>query len=830
VGASKPARLFRRHVRRDRLTALLDAAEQPIIVTAPAGYGKTTLLEEWLHARRRVIWYRPTRASSDLAAFAVELAGVVEEIAPKAAERLRARVRVGASLQPRPLGEVFASALDAWPRNGHLVIDDYQLAGSPLVDQFVEYLVERTPIRLVVATRRRPTWATTRRMLHGEILELGAHQLAMTDDEAFELLGERSAESRAIVELAEGWPVLLGLAARSADVDPSRRLIPETLFRYFAEEVLQEESPEVRDLLLRESVSPTVQGDADILERLVDDGLLQRTRTEFRLHPLLRDFLRERFRSEQPQTYAALSARAIAEARLARRWDDAFELALESGAVDEGAAVLGEAAPELLAEGRVATVEAWLERCSSAADRLPAAALARAETRMRQGRLKEARAIALDVAQRLTSNAAEAFRAWHLAARTASLLSDEHQALRYELEARKAARTEDEMRKALWALFLAAAELELDEAGSYLEQVAALPATELDENLLLASGRKIWAAHQGSFAGVWELFEPLLPLATRAANPLVGASFLANAAYVSWARADYTTAARLATEALELCAEYGLDFATGVCLYHRAQAEIGLRRLGRARGTIDQLAPLASADEDPFHAVAHAVLELKLAIVTGTFEAEEDPVLDERVSKSVRGEFLGLHAIARAAIGEEGKARAEARHARRLTKAIESRYYAAFAELMVSHAEPAPLVRRALDAEFADAVVTAYRAAPRVAHLALDDPSLHERLCQLLLDTGDVELARDVGIELMPKRVRMRSAVPLTPREREILELMGRGLGNREIATKLVISENTVKVHVRHILEKLGVRNRLQAALQASQLRDTELVPSARER
>ena len=55
----------------------------------------------------------------------------------------------------------------------------------------------------------------------------------------------------------------------------------------------------------------------------------------------------------------------------------------------------------------------------------------------------------------------------------------------------------------------------------------------------------------------------------------------------------------------------------------------------------------------------------------------------------------------------------------------------------------------------------------------------------------------------------------LTPRELEVLRLVARGLSNKDIATELVISENTVRNHVRNILEKLEVRSRVEAAMYA---------------
>ena len=92
-----------------------------------------------------------------------------------------------------------------------------------------------------------------------------------------------------------------------------------------------------------------------------------------------------------------------------------------------------------------------------------------------------------------------------------------------------------------------------------------------------------------------------------------------------------------------------------------------------------------------------------------------------------------------------------------------------------------------------------------------------------LVATGDALLAPSITRRLVerfahpaqPANDSHHLLLALTPREREVFELMARGLSNAEIATTLVLSEATVKTHVARILAKLEVRDRVQAVVLA---------------
>jgi DNA-binding NarL/FixJ family response regulator len=89
--------------------------------------------------------------------------------------------------------------------------------------------------------------------------------------------------------------------------------------------------------------------------------------------------------------------------------------------------------------------------------------------------------------------------------------------------------------------------------------------------------------------------------------------------------------------------------------------------------------------------------------------------------------------------------------------------------------------------------------------------------------SGDGLLAPSVTRRLIAefaqgRRTHKPVALPgpsLTPRELEVLELVARGQSNAEIAKALFVSDNTVKTHVTHLLDKLGLRDRVQAVIYA---------------
>lgn len=838
--------LFRRHARRPRLTGLLDEAKaQSILVTAPAGYGKTTLAKEWLQGRDDVVWYHATSGSADVGAFSAGLAEAVAPLVPGAGARVRQRLRVGDATErlARPLAELLAEDLEQWPDEGILVLDDYHfLTESTPVEDFVDRLLTLVPIRVLVTSRRRPAWATARRFLYGEVVEIGRDQLAMNDEEAGRVLEGRSTEAvRALVRQAEGWPALIGLASRSEELEFPTGKVSESLFRYFAEEVLRQEPPEVQRFMLLASVgwSVNVRLARDvlafdypepILHRLRAEDLLQEKTAEGSLgfHPLLREFLRKRFEANDPQGFSRRTRLIIEDAKRHARWEEAFELALETDDAEEAAYVAGRAARVLLATGQSERLEKWLGACGAAAITVPGADLARAELLIRTGEISAASTVAQDVASRLEHDHPDHAWASNVAGRALHLASKEEEAFERFDAAKRSSTTDQDQKDALWGLVLTSAEIAPDTMTDYIDELERRFGGDIDVRFRLAVGHAFALEMNSTLVGAWDRYAVLLRSIEHTRDPLAASTFLASGASVALLRGNYSVARSLAEQALHYCTELRLDFAVGSCFAYLAGAETGLGRFDRARRAWKSFSHSGVQREDPYFRVEGLAILARLLASQGALVEALATQSDAGGSLPSRplGAYLATLAVIEAASGDADRARETSTRARQEANSIERDACSLLAEAIAEDVDGNESAFRGLATgaarmcgrvEYLDGLVFACRVYPRVLEVAHDDKEALATVRACLIQSRDHQLARKANIEIGPYDVEDPFAA-LTPREVEVLQLLSQGMTNIEIAKCLVITPGTAKVHVRHILEKLGVANRLQAVLRAQEL------------
>jgi DNA-binding NarL/FixJ family response regulator len=89
--------------------------------------------------------------------------------------------------------------------------------------------------------------------------------------------------------------------------------------------------------------------------------------------------------------------------------------------------------------------------------------------------------------------------------------------------------------------------------------------------------------------------------------------------------------------------------------------------------------------------------------------------------------------------------------------------------------------------------------------IADGDSLLSPSVTRLVIDRMARQPVPDLG--------RQAQLAELTAREREVLGLLARGMSNREIATALIVEDSTIRTHVKRILQKLGLRDRIQAVI-----------------
>lgn len=363
-------------IRRSALLERVDVGDARLIVaTAPAGFGKTTFLGQWIAGRGGTAWVSvdaddagPRLWSALLTALRPALGpGLDELLVATAAPDVDVRddVLVGLLDRLAEPSEPLTIVLD----DAHLVLDD------PPTRAALDWFLERLPAPHAIALGSRrtlPLTALGRRGVRGELVVVGVDELRFTAGESARFLREglgldvSDGTIDALEHHVEGWPAALYLAALrmrlggGAAPGGTEPRADEATFGVLADEVLGSwpagHRRFVRDVSLLDRFTldmcvRALRGDEDEVRRafreLTGSSLLliplDRGRTWFRCHHLLRDVLRERIEDEDPARARAIRARAGAwleseggESEL----DDALDQYLAAEAWDEAAELL----------------------------------------------------------------------------------------------------------------------------------------------------------------------------------------------------------------------------------------------------------------------------------------------------------------------------------------------------------------------------------------------------------------------------------------------------------------------------------------------------------
>jgi len=828
VGAARE-----RIIRRPRLTSMLDeSAARVRLLIAPAGYGKTTLAREWLgEPERRDVWYRGGSASADVAALAAGIAEAASQIIPDAGKRMRDRLR--ATGHPEEdvdiLAELFAEDLQEWPAEAWLAFDDYQFAmDSVASERFVDLLTQQTPLQMLITSRRRPSWATARRIIYGEIFEIDRRALAMEDAEARALLDRNDAQVAEVLERARGWPAAIGLIALNADLGVAPQTLPDQLYDYFAQE-LYEALPQTIRIALgelsfatpfdRTLASSVLGAQAEpTIEAGIRSGILtEPLRNNFEIHPLLSGLLQEQaFPRESDRQHAAERVGQIL--LKIHRWDDAFDLATRFKLHQLLLASVEHSLEALIDLGRLATIARWLEAAASLQCQSPILDLAEAEVAFRLGDHRRAEALASQAATQLQQHQLLS-RAFVRAGHGALLASREEKSIDYFQFAARAANGPRERREALYGLYSAMSELELPDATRVLEELKTLEVETPDDFLRSLAVKLIQAVRAGNIQTTLYEIEQDLHVLEKATDPLITTSFLHSYSNALSMGGHYDRAFEVTARLHDLMKRHRLDFARPFAYIDRAVAQIGRREFAQATRDLESahraLPPAGDVHIEGNLTAIHCRLLTATGRAAEAIERSDVRSAGESTTAPLEAEIEVSRAIALACASQNtaalvAVAQAEVVSAKSLVVRVLGP--AVRAICATKSQETSRQARTAWQAAQEtgnfESLITAYRGHPSLlAHFA--DAADADLLATVLLRAKDTDLAREYGIPM--QRVRKTYRAPLTARETEVINLVAAGLSNREAARALYVAEATVKAHLRHVYEKLGVRGRTEA-------------------
>ena len=384
-------------VPRPRLTDRLDQGLQHkvILVSAPAGFGKTTLLGEWREAlmqrRVAVAWLSLDDGDNDLARLLMYLIGALQTIRADVGRTSLSSLYSRHMPSPESILTNLINELAQVPEECALILDDYHVIESPPAHSAIEFLIEHLPphIHLVIASRAEPPLALPRLRGRNELAELHAADLRLTPAETSTFLNQVMGLGLSPDDIAtldtytEGWVAGLQLAALSLRGQPNiAELVAgfsgrdRFIFDYLAEEVLHRQTEDMQTFLLQTSIldrlcaglCDAVMDRTDsqtMLERLDRANLfivpLDNERRWYRYHHLFTELLRDRLQRWQPERVCELHRRASRWYERQQLISQAIVHALAAQDFEAAADLIEPMARSLLARGEVKTLLSWLD-------------------------------------------------------------------------------------------------------------------------------------------------------------------------------------------------------------------------------------------------------------------------------------------------------------------------------------------------------------------------------------------------------------------------------------------------------------------------------------
>jgi LuxR family maltose regulon positive regulatory protein len=427
-------------VPRPRLVAALERGIQVdscplILVAAPAGYGKTTLLTQWARASQaRVAWLSLGAEDNDPDRFFRYLLAAWEDAQPGIGESPLGLL-LGAMQPDRDaVLTAFINAACDIPEQTVFVLDDAHLIEEASIHEGLAFLLDHLPpsFHFVLAGRAEPPLPLARYRARQQLLELRSDDLHLSLAETTELVNRSMRldltedEIASLHDQLEGWAAGLQLASltlqrrRVADrriVSGRHRFIAD----YLREEVLPLLPAERQAFLLQTSIldelcgslCDAVTGGADgqeILESLERENLFlvpQDDRREwFRYHRLFADFLREELRRRRPHDVAALHRRAAGWFLDHELPDQAFHHALAGSDRDLAFEIVERYMSLKLHGGELRELQGWIDAIPDAwLAANPLFGLVRAAVLMFTGEIDACVRCVDDVERRLASQA-----------------------------------------------------------------------------------------------------------------------------------------------------------------------------------------------------------------------------------------------------------------------------------------------------------------------------------------------------------------------------------------------------------------------------------------